>query len=167
MIVDLKELYHEQLREILCAKSQMVATLPEYSRLAGSRQLRDVLNRHLSVTRAQRQQLLDLLAGHGLDHGSDEFRPMRGLIRGAKLQLARTLTGPVREAVLIASAIRLEHLEIACCESGRLSATRLGLDDDAQVLLECLLEDHEAVEKLTTTGTESISPEASHPVAHA
>jgi ferritin-like metal-binding protein YciE len=64
-----------------------------------------------------------------------------------------TLTGEVRDAVLIASANRVEHYEIAAYGVTRAFAKALGYDDDAKLLGDSLDEESATDEALTKIAT--------------
>ncbi len=156
MITNLQQLYFDQLRDLFSAESQLVAALPELARHATDEALRKAFNAHAGQTRNQRARLQDLFAHHGLNPGGEQCEAMRGLIREAKKHLNMTAAGNVRDAVLIASANRIEHYEIAAYGVARAFAECLGFDDDAHALLQSLTEEGEADDAFTSIAMGSL-----------
>ncbi|HEY7816965.1 MAG TPA: DUF892 family protein, partial [Vicinamibacteria bacterium] len=63
--------------------------------------------------------------------------------------IGKAPTGPLKDAVLIANAQRVEHYEIAAYGTAIAWAKQLDLDDVADLLDESLEEESDADEKLT------------------
>ncbi len=153
MITNLEELYRDQLRDIYSAETQLITALPEKAVAASNRDLREGFVKHLEETREHRVRLEEICARRGIDPEGEECDAMRGLIKEAKKHVGETLTGEVRDAVLIASANRVEHYEIAAYGVTRAFAKALGYDDDAKLLGDSLDEESATDEALTKIAT--------------
>jgi ferritin-like metal-binding protein YciE len=149
MITNLEQLYFDQIRDLYSAETQLLTALPEMAGSAINGELREAFNHHLQETRGQRKRLEEICATHGIDPEGEDCAAMRGLVKEATKHVANTLSGNVRDAVLIASANRVEHYEIAAYGVARTFARTLGFMDDARLLDESLDEEGAADHKIT------------------
>ena len=153
MITNLEELYCDQLRDLYSAETQLIAALPEMVTASSNSDLREGFSKHLEETRGHRSRLDTICARRGISPEGEDCEAMRGLIKEAKKHVGETLTGEVRDAVLIASANRVEHYEIAAYGVTRAFAKALGYDDDAKLLGESLDEEAATDDALTKIAT--------------
>lgn len=153
MINNLEELYYDQIRDLYSAETQLISALQEMASNASSPELREVFTSHLEETRRHVERLRDIAQRHSFDCDGTTCEAMRGLIREAKSHMSETSTGDVRDAVLIASANRVEHYEIAGYGVARSFADCLGFDDDRNTLAQTLDEESKADSKLTKIAT--------------
>lgn len=153
MIHNLEELYYDQLRDLHSAETQLIAALPEMVSNATHQDLRKAFSDHLEETRIHVDRLNRLCADHGIEPTGEDCEAMRGLIREAKKHISETAPGDVRDAVLIASANRVEHYEIAAYGVTKCFAKTLGFDTAADILSETLDEESAADTKLTKIAT--------------
>jgi ferritin-like metal-binding protein YciE len=156
MITTLEQLYFDQLRDLHNAETQLVSALPEMAAHATCTELRDAFNNHLEETRQHVERLNRILNNHGIAGDSVVCDAMKGLIKEAKKHLTETTPGDVRDAVLIASANRIEHYEIAGYGVAKAFASTLGFGDDADILDETLQEEGNADEEITKIATGGI-----------
>jgi ferritin-like metal-binding protein YciE len=156
MIQNLHQLYHEQLRDLYSAETQMIDGLAEMIRFATNDRLKAAFSDHLKETHEQRQRLEAIFRRHNLTPGGEDCPAMKGLIKEAQQGLQRTEPGPVRDAVLIASGNRIEHYEIAGYGVARAFAQCLELPEDAELLDKTLEEEGAADHKLTELATGSL-----------
>lgn len=153
MINNLEQLYHDQLRDLYSAETQLIEALPQMADHAADNELKEAFSMHLKETREHRDRLQQICRRHGIEPEGEECDAMRGLIKEAKKHVGETTTGNVRDAVLIASANRVEHYEIAGYGVARSFATALGFDDDVDLLEKTLEEESEADSKVTKIAT--------------
>lgn len=156
MITNLKDLYFDQLRDIYSAENQLVSALPEMIAHATHQDLRKAFADHLEETKNHVTRLDQICADHGISPSGEECDAMRGLIKEAKKHLAETTPGEVRDAVLIASANRVEHYEIAAYGVTKAFALTLGFDKAAELLDETLQEEGNADKVITKIATGGI-----------
>lgn len=156
MITNLTQLYFDQLRDLFSAEKQLIAALPEMTAKAAHRDLKDAFARHLEETKNQLERLREIFAEHGISPEGEECDAMRGLIKEAKKHVEHTAEGSVRDAVLIASANRVEHYEIAAYGVARAFADCLGFSDDSKRLTASLDEEAAADTNITKIATGGI-----------
>ena len=156
MIRNLEQLYHEQIRDLYSAETQLIAALPTMVDNATNEDLRMALSDHLAETRDQLDRLIEICDSHGIECEGEECEAMKGLIREATKHLQNTEPGEVRDAVIIASANRVEHYEIAAYGVAKTFAEVLGFDDAAALLDESLEEEATADDTITQIATGGI-----------
>ena len=149
MITNLEQLYFDQLRDLYSAETQLIAALPEMAGHASDTELRDAFNHHLQETRDQKQRLQEICGRHGIAPEGEECDAMRGLVKEAGKHVTATTPGSVRDAVLIASANRVEHYEIAAYGVAKAFAECLGYDADVKLLKQSLEEEGNADATIT------------------
>jgi ferritin-like metal-binding protein YciE len=156
MINNLQDLYFDQLRDIYSAETQLVAALPEMIEHATNDDLRMAFSDHFEETKGHLARLGRICADHGIDPTGEDCEAMRGLVKEARKHLSEAAAGDVRDAVLIASANRVEHYEIAAYGVAKAFAKVLGFDDAADLLDETLEEEGRADKLLTKIATGGI-----------
>lgn len=149
MITNLEQLYYDQLRDLYSAETQLLTALPEMVSNSTNEDLRKAFAHHLEETKGQLARIIRICADHGITPEGDECDAMKGLIKEAKKHLADTEPGVVRDAVLIASANRVEHYEIAAYGVAKAFAQALGYDDAANLLDDTLDEESAADATIT------------------
>lgn len=153
MITNLEQLYYDQIRDLYSAETQLITALPEMAANATNKELKEAFEMHLEETRTQRGRLEKICARHGMTPEGEECDAMRGLVKEAKKHVSDTTPGDVRDAVLIASANRVEHYEIAAYGVAKTFAKCLGFSEDASLLDESLDEESAADDKITKIAT--------------
>ena len=153
MITNLEQLYYDQLRDLYSAETQLISALPEMVANASDSDLRKAFSQHLEETKNHRARLEEICANHGIDPAGEDCEAMRGLIKEAKKHVSETEPGVVRDAVLIASANRVEHYEIAAYGVAKAFAKTLGFDDAAGILDDTLDEEGHADKVITKIAT--------------
>lgn len=153
MITNLEQLYYDQIRDLYSAETQLLTALPEMAANATNDELKTAFTMHLDETREQRARLEKICSRHGITPDGEECDAMRGLIKEAKKHVSDTTPGDVRDAVLIASANRVEHYEIAAYGVTKTFAKVLGFSEDASLLDESLDEESAADDKVTKIAT--------------
>ena len=153
MINNLQQLYQDQLRDLYSAETQLIAALPEMVSNATDQDLKNAFSKHLEETREHRERLVRICADLGVDPAGEDCDAMRGLIKEAKKHLSSTAAGDVRDAVLIASANRVEHYEIAGYGVAKAFADALGYDEASNLLDKTLQEEGHADHTLTKIAT--------------
>ncbi|MEO5712422.1 MAG: ferritin-like domain-containing protein [Luteolibacter sp.] len=155
-INNLEELYYDQLRDLYSAEIQLVAALPDMVSNATNDELREAFATHLVETKGHVLRLEQLFVSHGISRDGEECDAMRGLIKEAKKHIECTTRGEVRDAVLIASANRVEHYEIAAYGATKAFAEVLGFDHAVTMLDKTLQEEGNADHVITKIATGGI-----------
>lgn len=153
MINNLQQLYHDQLRDLHSAETQLISALPEMASNATDPDLREAFSKHLDETHEHKRRLETICAGMGIDPAGEDCDAMRGLIKEAKKHVAGTTPGDVRDAALIACANRVEHYEIAAYGVAKAFADALGYDEAFRLLGDTLQEEGDADKVLTKIAT--------------
>jgi len=144
-----QELLVDSLRDILDAEKQAVKNYPRITKSASSPELKEVLQQHLEVTKGQVARLEQIFEMMGERAKGKPCRAMQGLIEEATEHIGEHERGPELDAVLIASAQKVEHYEIAAYGTARAMAKAVGQKDAANLLQETLKEEGEADKMLT------------------
>jgi ferritin-like metal-binding protein YciE len=153
MITTLKELYYDQLRDIYSAETQLLTAIPKLCDAATCNDLREALSSHLEETREQVARLMKICKAHNISPEGETCAAMKGLIKEGDAHVANTLAGDVRDAVIIASANRVEHYEIAAYGVAKAFAGVLDFSDDVSLLDDSLDEESNADKAITKIAT--------------
>lgn len=156
MMTTLEEVYFDQIADLRSAETQLLGVLPKMAADASNQELRDAFTKHLRETQEQAERLNVIADRHGISAEEETCDAMRGLIIEAKKHVANTEPGVVRDALLIASANRIEHYEIAAYGVAKAFANCLGFGEDADLLDITLQEEGEADAAITKIATGGI-----------
>jgi ferritin-like metal-binding protein YciE len=151
----------DEVRDLYHAEKQLVKALPKMAKAATSDDLREALEAHLAETENQvgrLEQVFELL----------EEKPrakacagMAGIIEEGSDALKEDAEPAVLDAMIIASAQRAEHYEMAAYGTAAAWAEGLGLSEVAELLRDTLDEEKAADEKLTALAEAGINDAAS------
>jgi ferritin-like metal-binding protein YciE len=141
------------------SERQLVPALQRMAGLAHNRELQQAFEQHAAETDAQIERL------HRI-YRSVHARPRKGVSPAIAAivtetdAMARRMRDPeVRDAWLIATAQRVEHLEIAAYGTLRTYAETLGYTYAAQLLQQTLEEERATDEKLTRLAERFVNPQ--------
>jgi ferritin-like metal-binding protein YciE len=159
---EFKNLYVEQLQDLYSAEDQLVDALPKMAQAAHSSELRQGFEMHLEQTRAQRDQVEQLITQMGEKAGGHTCKGMKGIIaEGQETMSKHKKSDPaIADAALIAAAQRVEHYEIAGYGTARSLAEMMGEQDAVEVLDRIAQEEGDTDKKLTTLAQELVNPAA-------
>lgn len=152
LVKELRDLYAtEQLLPSALARMQAKATNPE---------LKHAFEQHRIETEAQVERLERVFGSVGARPGRGATDAVTGVIEEAERLLKRQVDPDVRDAWLIASAQRIEHIEIANYGTARTFAATLGYTHAAQLLQQTLDEERRTDEKLTDLAERFVNPQS-------
>jgi ferritin-like metal-binding protein YciE len=159
---EFKDLFIEQLRDLYSAEDQLVDALPKMAQAAHSSELRQGFETHLEQTRAQRDQVEQLITQMGEKASGHTCKGMKGIIaEGQETMKKHKKSDPaIADAALIAAAQRVEHYEIAGYGTARSLAEMMGEQQAAEVLDRIAQEEGDTDKKLTTLAQDLINPAA-------
>lgn len=157
---DLRELFVEQLKDILWAERALVKALPKMAKNAETPHLITAIEEHLVVTEGQVTRLEKVFEILGETARGKKCDAMEGLIKEGEGILEETEKGPVRDAGIIAASQKIEHYEIASYGTLVAYAKTLGEDEVASLLEATLAEEKEADVTLTESAYNNINFEA-------
>lgn len=156
----LDELFLDELRDIYDGEKQLVDTLPQLARTASNPDLRSAIEHHLEETRQQVARLEEVFDISGATKQRKECTGIQGLLSEGRSALDQEHDARMRDAVLIASAQKVEHYEIATYGTLCAWAKLMGYSEAASVLHQTLEEEKAADEKLTQIAKDAVNLQA-------
>ncbi len=150
MTIDtLDGLLEEQLKDLYDAEKQLTKALPKMAKAAKNQDLKDAFTLHLEQTKGQVARIEQVF---GLLEKKAKSKPcaaMKGLVEEGQETIQEDASDEMKDAMLIASAQRAEHYEIAAYGTVRTIAETMGNQEVADLLQQTLDEEKETDEKLT------------------
>jgi ferritin-like metal-binding protein YciE len=156
----LEELLQDELKDIYDAEKQLTKALPKLAKKASSPELKDALEEHLRQTEQHIERLDQVFGMLGLPAKGKKCEGMKGLLDEGNDMIGEAEDDATRDAVMIASAQKVEHYEMASYGTVRTWANLLGKGDAAALLEETLEEEKEADRKLTEIAESFVNEEA-------
>lgn len=152
-------LIHE-LRDLYSAEKQITKALPKMAKAATNEELVEAFETHLEETNTQIERLDEIFEKLGVSSRGEKCKAMEGLVAEGEKLIEEDAEPAVHDALLIASAQRIEHYEIAGYGTARTFANRLGETDVADLLQATLDEESETDERLTEVAENLVNDEA-------
>lgn len=156
----LHEAFVEELRDTYDAEKQLTKALPKMVKAASSPDLREAFETHLEETRQQVQRLEQVFASIEEKARGKHCEGMAGIIQEAQSMMQEEFDEATADAVMIASAQRVEHYEIAAYGTLVAWARVMGHEEAADLLQETLDEEKAADEKLNMLAEGGINEQA-------
>ncbi|OJX49776.1 MAG: hypothetical protein BGO88_08450 [Flavobacterium sp. 38-13] len=157
---ELRELFIDELKDIIYAERALVRALPKMANNAQDANLKAVIGEHVAVTEGQVDRLTKVFAMLGEPDRGKKCDAMEGLILEGESILEETRPGPVRDAAIISASQKIEHYEIASYGTLVAFAKILGEDEVADLLIETLEEEKDADLRLTDAAYNTINLDA-------
>lgn len=157
---NLREALVEEIRDLYNAEKQLVKALPKMAKGAASDELREAFESHLDETEGQVTRLERVFELLDEKPRGKHCAGMAGIVEEGSEKLQEDLEDAVLDAVLIASAQKVEHYEIGAYGTAIAWAEALELGDVAQMLRETLDEEKAADQKLTALAEAGINEAA-------
>jgi ferritin-like metal-binding protein YciE len=151
----------DEVRDLYHAEKQLVKALPKMAKAATSDELREALESHLSETENQVSRLEQVFELLEEKPRAKTCAGMAGIIEEGSDALKEDAEPAVLDAMIIASAQRAEHYEMAAYGTVAAWAEGLGLSEVAELLRDTLEEEKAADEKLTALAEAGINDAAS------
>jgi ferritin-like metal-binding protein YciE len=148
-VESLEELLVEELKDIYDAEKQLTKALPKLAKKASSPELKEAFEEHLRQTEQHVERLEQVFEQMEMPARGKKCEGMKHLISEGEDMIGDAEDDATRDAVMIASAQKVEHYEIACYGTVRTWAALLGKNEVAGLFEETLDEEKEADEKLT------------------
>jgi len=151
----------DELRDIYDAEKRLTKAIPKLARKATSDELRSALEEHLEETEQQVQRLEQAFEHLGERAKAKPCAGMKGIIEEGDEHVGEDYDDDdLRDAVIIGSAQRVEHYEIAAYGTAIAHARLLELDEVVGLLEESLEEEKAADRKLTEIAETVVNLEA-------
>ena len=157
---NLRELFHEQLKDIYSAEKQLTEALPKLAEAASSKDLKNALNQHLQETQNHLERVAQLLDSMDVNPGNKKCKGMEGLVEEGNEMARKRGDAAAQDAGIVAAAQKAEHYEIATYGTLRTWARQLGDNNAAQTLQSILDEEYAANDKLTQIAESHLNREA-------
>ena len=148
-IDSLTTLLQEELKDIYDAERQLTKALPKMAKKAAAEELKRSFEEHLRITEQQIERLEQVFEQLELPARAKRCEGMRNLIKEGEDMMREAEDDATRDALIIASAQKIEHYEIAAYGTLRTWANLLGQSEVASSLEETLDEEKEADQRLT------------------
>jgi ferritin-like metal-binding protein YciE len=162
-IDSLNALLVDELRDIYDAEKRLTKAIPKLAKKAASEELRAALRDHLAETEQQVQRLEQAFEHLGERAKGKPCAGMKGIIEEGDEHVGEDYDDDdLRDAVIIGSAQRVEHYEIAAYGTAMAHAKLLDQDEVLQLLAETLEEEKAADEKLTEIAESIVNLEAAN-----
>jgi ferritin-like metal-binding protein YciE len=156
----LHDAFIDQLKDLYSAETQLTNALPKMAEAASEKKLRDAFEQHLEETRRHVERLDGIFDELKAKPGGETCEAMEGLVEEGEEAIEAFDSGPVRDAMLIASAQRVEHYEMAGYGTVRTWAKAMGHDSIADRLSSTLEEEKHADEKLNDIALDGVNKAA-------
>jgi ferritin-like metal-binding protein YciE len=159
-ITSLEDAFIHELSDIYSAEKQLTKALPKLARAASSSSLAGGFTAHADETQGQVERIDQIVEDLGIKLKRVKCLAMEGLVAEGQETVEEIEQGPVRDAMLIVGAQKVEHYEIAAYGSLITLAQSLGYDQAAKLLKETLAEEKATDEKLNQIALSEVNKEA-------
>lgn len=144
----LRDVFHEQLKDMYSAEKQLIEALPELAKAASSPELKKALENHLEETRMHMETVRQILDRMDVNPGNKKCVAMEGLVEEGSEMAKQKGDKDARDAGIICAAQKVEHYEIATYGTLRTWARVLGDQETAETLQRVLDQEYKADELL-------------------
>ena len=161
-ITTLKDLYVDQLQDLYSANRQAIQVTRELKEAASSAQLRKALTAGVDGIEEGMDHLKTLIENHDANPRGEHCKGMEGLAAEARAHgvEADFSDEDVRDASIIAQYQRMTHYGISGYGTAAAFARRLGLENDASVLAQCLEDTRSGDKHMTQIASGEVTPAA-------
>lgn len=159
-IETLQDAYIHELSDIYSAEKQLIKALPKMAKAATDPKLAKAFDDHLGETEIQAERLERVAELCEFKLKREKCDAMAGLIEEGRQIIQEVEEGPVRDAMLIAAAQKVEHYEIASYGCLVALSAKLGFPQAAKILDKTLSEEKATDEKLNMLAERSINDRA-------
>jgi len=151
------------LTELYEAEHDLLPVLDRMQAQASDEELQRAFGQHRLKTEGQIDRLRRVFRSMGARPRRGSSGAIAAVVGDAKRLLARNIDSDIRDAWLIATAQRVEHLEIANYGTARTYAETLGFVQAAHLLQQTLEEERATDEKLTCLAERFVNPRTVRP----
>ncbi len=158
----LQELFVDELRDTLHAEKQLLKELPRLAKKATSPDLQEAFSDHEKETEGQIKRLEKIFDILGSSARAKTCKGMKGILEEGHEMIEETEGDELIDALLIGSAQKAEHYEIASYGILRTYASVLGNKEVSRLLDQTLEEEKACDRKLTELAESHINEEAAN-----
>ena len=159
-VSSLEELLVKELSDLYASEQQLLPVLDRMSAQATNPDLKRAFDQHRLDTFGHVERLERVFRSIGVKPKRGAYDAVAGVVAETERLLKRKLDPDVRDAWLIASAQRVEHIEIANYGTARTFAETLAYTHAAQLLQQTLDEERNADQKLTRLAERFVNPQS-------
>lgn len=156
----LHDAFLDELKDAYDAEKQLTKALPKLAKASTSPELRQAFEDHLEETNGHVEKLEQVFQGLDEKVKGKHCDGIAGIIDEGKNAMDEDFEGATMDAVLIASAQRAEHYEIAAYGTLVAWAKIMGHNDAVDLLQEILDEEKAADEKLNAIAESGVNEQA-------
>ncbi len=156
----LHDAFLDELRDTYSAEKQLLKALPKVAKAASSPDLRAAVQQHIQETHGQIERLTGVFESLGEKVRAKHCEGMAGILEEGKSAMEEDVDEATMDALLIASAQRAEHYEMAAYGTLVAWARVMGHTEAADLLEETLDEEKATDEKLSGLAENGINQEA-------
>jgi ferritin-like metal-binding protein YciE len=157
---NLKELFHDTLKDIYFAEKKILSALPKMAKAAQAQDLKDAFESHETETQEHVARLEKVFDEIDETPRGKTCDAIMGIIEEGQEVMKEYKGKPALDAGLLAAAQAVEHYEMSRYGSLKTWAKELGLDRAASLLEETLEEEKSADAKLSTIAEENVNRHA-------
>jgi ferritin-like metal-binding protein YciE len=156
-IDSMTELLVNEMRDLYDAEKRLTKAIPRMAKKASNAELKAALTSHLKETQNQVRRLEQAFRQLGEKPRAKACAGMRGIVEEGDEHVAEEYGDPsLRDTMIIGSAQRVEHYEMAAYMGAISHARLLGLDEVKDLLEETLAEEQAADKKLMAIAESSV-----------
>jgi ferritin-like metal-binding protein YciE len=159
-VASLEQLLVHGLTDLYHGERQSLPALDRMCMQAWNEELENAFAQHRTETEGHVERLERVFRSIGARPARGSSDGVEAIVADGQRVLARASDRDVRDAWLIATAQRIEHLEIAGYGTARTYAETLGFTHAAQLLQQTLEEERAADEKLTRLAERFVNPQS-------
>ena len=152
---DLRELFHETLKDIYFAEKKILTTLPKMAKAAQSADLKAAFVKHERETRGQVKRLEQVFKIFGKKPQAKKCEAIMGITKEGAEIMTEFKGMPALDAGLAAAAQAVEHYEMSRYGTLKTWAAELGMSDAAD-LLDATLKEEKATDAALTSLAKSV-----------
>jgi ferritin-like metal-binding protein YciE len=157
---DLRELFHETLKDIYFAEKKILSTLPKMAKAAQSKDLKAAFEQHETQTEQHVSRLEQVFEEFDASPRGKTCDAIMGIIEEGQEIIKEFKGTPALDAGLLAAAQAVEHYEIARYGTLRTWAAELGLKNSVKLLETTLREEETTDETLTKLAEAGVNQHA-------
>jgi ferritin-like metal-binding protein YciE len=157
---NLKELFHDTLKDIYFAEKKILSALPKMAKAAHSDELRAAFEKHEAETQGQVERLELVFEEIDQAPRGKTCDAIMGIIEEGQEIIKEYKGMPALDAGLLAAAQAVEHYEISRYGSLMTWASELGLTQAAKLLEETLSEEKKTDATLSKLAESSVNKHA-------
>jgi len=157
---DLRELFHDTLKDIYFAEKKILSALPKMAKAAQSEELRAAFEKHETETEGHVERLEKVFEEIGETPRGKTCDAIMGIIEEGSEVMKEYKGMPALDAGLLAAAQAVEHYEMSRYGSLRTWATELGYSQSAKLLEATLGEEKKTDATLTDIAENNVNQHA-------